>query len=154
MEIYRRPRRPLAHPAAWLQTGPLAADPDHVARTRPTLATGDAHLHRRHLDQSQRAMCAARAEDYYKARAKERMKRGTKADPVANCPQGSNGKARDEAGAAFGVSGKNVDRASHVLKGGCKELITAVKTALTTPTAPCGSVRRLHMAPGRSSRRW
>ena len=54
-------------------------------------------------------MCAAKVEDYYKARAKERQ--GTRTDIMDNCP--GSATARDEAGATFGVSGKNVDRASH-----------------------------------------
>jgi len=42
-------------------------------------------------------MCAAKAEEYYKARAKERQGTRTDLDAniVANCPQGSNGKARN-----------------------------------------------------------
>lgn len=73
------------------------------------------NLHRRHLNESQRAMVGARTKDRYAALAKKRMLAGKKADPVEDLPQGSKGKARDEAGAAVGVSGKSVDLASKVL---------------------------------------
>lgn len=60
-------------------------------------------------------MVAARARDYYEARAKERMLKG-KEHPVESLPQGDKGKARDLAGKAVGVSGKSVDYATKVFK--------------------------------------
>jgi len=46
----------------------------------------------------------------YDLAAKERMLAGKKADPVENLPQGGTGKACDEVGKVFGISGKSVDR--------------------------------------------
>lgn len=81
------------------------------------------NLHRRHLTPSQASMCAARAREIYEKQAKERMVAGTKTDPVENLPQG---KARDIAGKAFGVSGKSVDHAKRVIEKGIPELVKAV----------------------------
>jgi hypothetical protein len=66
--------------------------------------------HRRQLTTGQLSMVAARVRDIYDRQAKERMQAGVKTDPVANLPQGE-GKARDAAGKAVGVSGKTVDAA-------------------------------------------
>lgn len=80
------------------------------------------NLHRRHLDQSQRAMAAAKARDLFDARAKERQ--GKRTDLMDNCPECST--SRDEAGKAFRVSGKQVDRATKVIEAGCKRLVELV----------------------------
>jgi ParB-like chromosome segregation protein Spo0J len=84
------------------------------------------NLHRRHLDETQRAMVGGRAKGVYEKQAKERQSlsegRGVKG-PV-NCPD-LKGDARDKAGEAAGVSGKSVDRAAKVLASGSKELIAA-----------------------------
>lgn len=82
------------------------------------------NLHRRHLDASQRSMCAARLLDYYKEEAKARQ--GTRADLVEKLPQSNQGKARDQAGKDFGVSGKSVDAAKKVIDHGTPDLQAAV----------------------------
>ena len=54
-------------------------------------------------------MCAARAREIYERQAKERQQTRVGKQPgaeVENFPQLDKGKARDKAGAAFGVSGK------------------------------------------------
>ena len=56
------------------------------------------------------ALVADRARAIYDKKAKERMLAGKKQDPVANSPQGSSGKSRDELGKAFGISGNTVDK--------------------------------------------
>lgn len=82
------------------------------------------NLHRRHLDESQRALCAARAKSMFEAAARERMRRG-KEDPVANLPQG---KSRDQAAALMAVSPRSVEHASRVLRSGSPELVAAVES--------------------------
>ena len=84
------------------------------------------NLHRRHLTVSQAGMCAQRARAMYDEAAKERMKAGKKVDPVDNCAQGDTGRARDQVGKAFGVSGATVDRAAQVQREGIPEVIKAV----------------------------
>lgn len=84
---------------------------------------------RRHLNDSQRKMAAARAEPFYAAEAKKRQ--GTRVDLMADLPS-SDGRrrperpARDEAGAAFRVPGRGVQQAKTVQKAGSQKLIEAV----------------------------
>lgn len=88
------------------------------------------NLHRRHLDTSQRSMCAARLLDYYKGEAKARH--DTQAannfgyTTVEKLPPSNKGKARDQAGKDFGVSGKSVDAAKKVIDHGTPDLQAAV----------------------------
>jgi len=75
-------------------------------------------------------MVAARVREIFDERAKARrkatLKRGDKKPDVENLPQrDEQGKARDEAGEAFGVSGKQVDKATKVLSQGAKPLVEA-----------------------------
>jgi len=89
------------------------------------------NLHRRHLTVSQASMCAQRARSMYDEAAKERQKQSGKKHgkgPV-NCPEPipDTGDARDKVGEAFGVSGKSVDRAQHVVDHGIPELAEAVE---------------------------
>lgn len=81
-----------------------------------------AALLRRHLNESQRAMLAARLKPAYAKAASAREKSG-KADPRDNCPQG---RAADQAGDAVGVSGKSVQRAEKVIANGSAALQAAV----------------------------
>ena len=66
------------------------------------------------LEQSQLAMVGARRDDVFAERAKERQKerKGKQAGATpANLPELDTGDARDQAGAAVGVSGKSIDHA-------------------------------------------
>jgi len=100
-----------------------------------------ANLHRRHLTTQQRAFVGARARAIYDRQAKGRERsgkgadgsggRGKKKNPVAILPQGlvnANGKSRDAAGAAVGVSGKTLDKASRVQREGSEALVKACET--------------------------
>ena len=52
---------------------------------------------------------------WHAVRAKERMLAGMKrGDPVADSPEGDNGRARDHAARAVGVGGKLIDQAESV----------------------------------------
>jgi len=78
----------------------------------------------------QRSLVAAKA-DNFREKAKERQRASggdqSKKAVKENLPE-PNLQARDEAGKAFGVSGKSVDHAAKVLKHGSKELIGALET--------------------------
>jgi ParB-like chromosome segregation protein Spo0J len=78
------------------------------------------NLHRRHLDETQRAMVAGRSKALYEEAAKERQLRKPKSVPV-NLPE-QTGDARDKAGESVGVSGRSVDHAAKVIASGSKEL--------------------------------
>jgi hypothetical protein len=104
------------------------------------------NLHRRHLTASQLSIVADKARAMYDEQAKERMNAGKKGDPVENLPQG---KARDQAGKAVGVSGKLVDAARQVREHGIPELYTAVEEGrMAVTTAAVGGIPLRHVASG------
>ena len=84
------------------------------------------NLHRRHLDESQRAMVAARTAKWMEKEAAER--RGTRTDIQANLPGSQFGQTRDKAGALVNVSPRSVTNAAKVLRHGCDKLIELVDT--------------------------
>lgn len=121
---------------------PLTRD---VCPADPVAYVLSLNLHRRHLTPTQLSMVAARVEDLYAEKAKERQHDGqksggrghTKENLVENLPPSLDaGKARDQAAKAVGgVSGKSVGYAKTVLTKGTPELIKAVdqdKIAVST----------------------
>lgn len=101
-------------PAAPIRTSPASVD---TAATAADAVKTDGVVHRlnkskndvvlHHATNGQAA--AARIKEQYEKAAKERMESGKKPDPRANVPEG---RARDQAGKALGVSGRSVDYAS------------------------------------------
>lgn len=107
------------------------------------------NLHRRHLDESQRAMVAGRVEEIYASAAKERQKRKPASSVPVNLPEQKT-EAREAAGKALGVSGKSVDFAKKVLNEGTPELVravdrgeVAVSTAAVIASAPAKKQKQL-----------
>lgn len=97
---------------AWDEQGSLA---DFVASK---------NIHRRHLNESVRAIIGARLKSFYEKDAQERMLAGKAADPMANLPQGT---SRDLAAKAMNVSGRSVEAATKVIQQGVPELEKAVR---------------------------
>jgi N6-adenosine-specific RNA methylase IME4/ParB-like chromosome segregation protein Spo0J len=83
------------------------------------------NLHRRHLNESQRAMVAAEIEAYLAEQAKKRQ--GTRTDLGAILPPSEKGKARDKAAELVRVSGRSVSDAKKVRAEGSPELGEAVR---------------------------
>jgi len=76
------------------------------------------NLHRRHLNEAQRAAVAVEVKKLERKAAKERQKTSTGgSDPQLkeNLPEAGNGQARDIAAEKLGVSGRSVDHAENVL---------------------------------------
>ena len=88
------------------------------------------NLHRRHDSLGEKALCAARAKEYYEREAKERQRlsEGAGNKGPVNLPDLSKGDARDKAGEAFNVSGKTVDHGTTVIMKGVPELVDAVES--------------------------
>lgn len=82
---------------------------------------------RRQLSPSQLSMVGAKLREFYDTEAKERRVRKPVDSVVENLPQ-QNGKARDKAGKAVGVSGKSIDHATKVMKKGTPELQAATES--------------------------
>ncbi len=83
------------------------------------------NLHRRHLNESQRAMVGARLAKLQEAEAGQR--RGARTDFSANLPTSRFGDIRNQAGVQVNVSARSVGNALKVLRFGCEELIAAVE---------------------------
>ncbi|MCC6492063.1 MAG: hypothetical protein IT424_03475 [Pirellulales bacterium] len=91
------------------------------------------NLHRRHLDESQRAMIGLEVEKYHATLAKERQReaggdRRAKALVALLPPAPEKGRSRDKAAAAVGVSPRLVSFAKRVAQDGAPELAAAVSS--------------------------
>jgi predicted RNA methylase len=88
------------------------------------------NLKRRHLNESQRAMVAAKAKPFYDGEAADNRKAGAAAagsgKDRADLPSPS-GRSRDKAGKAVNVSGRSVAAAEKVQSKGSKKLVKAVE---------------------------
>ena len=92
------------------------------------------NFHRRHLTASQKAAIAAELLPHYEEEAKERLKTstgGSEPRPVAKLPQAENGKAREKAAEAVGVSPRYVSDAKK-LRDEQPEEFAAVKAGEKT----------------------
>ena len=83
------------------------------------------NLHRRHLNESQRAMVAAKLKEMLAPEALERQRTGRAADLGANLRQG---RSSERAAGLLNVSRRSVEHASKLLKRGDPELIHAVQS--------------------------
>lgn len=88
------------------------------------------NLKRRHLNESQRAMVAARVKPIYEKAAERRQKAGVVADP-----RGQKGSSAKLAAKDLHVGERTVMHASRVLEQATKELVHAVDTGLIAVTA-------------------
>ncbi len=84
------------------------------------------NLKRRHLNESQRALVAARLAKMMEAEAKKR--RGVRRELAANVQPTSRRRSADEAGATVNVSARLITYAIKVLREGCAELVAAVES--------------------------
>ena len=128
----------------------VPCDPDIVevdglpeAKDDPIAYVVSLNLHRRHLTPSQCAIASGKAEKASGTQeklAKERQKQSGKTHGrgqkvVANCPQAIEPKARDQAGKAFGISGKTHDAGVKVLDKGSAALVKAVESGEVSVSA-------------------
>lgn len=115
----------------WIACSRISKTPKTIVvnPTDPIAYVLSMNRERRHLDDGQAAMAGARGKELYERQANERLKESGKrfGKGVDNCPHpiADKGKARDKAGEAVGVSGRQVDRASRVLSHGSQALIDA-----------------------------
>jgi len=107
------------------------------------------NLKRRHLSTSQKATLAVNLKPMFEEQARERMLAGKAADPRADLPEGSKGKAIDKAAAAVGVSGRIVQDAEHVKKH-APEVFEEVKAGRMTVNAAKQEVSKRESQQGES----
>lgn len=84
------------------------------------------NLARRHLNESQRAMIAARALPIFEAQAKERQREGGRGKGMANVPEPQRGTSRDHAASQTNVGARTVQHAATVLAKATPEVVAAV----------------------------
>lgn len=92
------------------------------------------NLKRRHLDESQRAMVAARLRVIFAKANTTPEEKGEGGDSSANL-RSEKGKASEKAAAALNVSARSVEHAAKVLAAATEELISAVDTGVVAVSA-------------------
>jgi hypothetical protein len=101
------------------------------------------NLHRRHLNESQRAMVAARTAKLLENEALERQRQGGR-DLAANLQRGQAGRSGEKAGSWLNVSPRSVMHAAKVLRCGCPKLIALVDTGELAVSAAARLASRGH----------
>jgi hypothetical protein len=115
----------------WLACSKISKTPKTVVvnPSDPIAYVLSMNRERRHLDDGQAAMAGARGKELYERQAKERQGKRNDLTSGPIVPQVKQSqqvhRARDKAGEAVGVSGKQVDRATKVLTHGSRALIEA-----------------------------
>ena len=90
------------------------------------------NLHRRHLNEGQRAMVAANIKTHFEEEARQRKRAGKALDLRANLPEG---RPRKRAAKLLRVSPRTVETASKVIKRGSPELVQAVQEGMVSVAA-------------------
>ena len=88
------------------------------------------NMHRRHYNESQRAMVAARMIPLFAEQASENQKSGHKVD--ANTQQG---RCNDQVAALVNIGSRSVGSAKTIIDSGCKELIELVEAGIMRVSA-------------------
>jgi hypothetical protein len=94
------------------------------------------NLRRRHLNESQRAMLAARLKEALAGEIGQR--RGTRTDLSANWRGSQFGKAAEKAASLMNVSPRSVERAAKLLRAGDRRLIVLVESGKLAVSAAAG----------------
>lgn len=85
------------------------------------------NIHRRHLNETQRAFVGAELVPMYEAQAKERQREGGRAKGQANLPEAQTGQARDHAARAVNVSPRSIEAALKVKRDAAPEVLEAAR---------------------------
>src|SRR5581483_8076273 len=87
------------------------------------------NLHRRHLNESQRSLIAAKAKKFFEEGARQRslgnLKRGAAPPESANLRSREEGKAAERAATLLNVSPRSVEHASRVVERAAPEVVHA-----------------------------
>lgn len=83
------------------------------------------NLHRRHLDESQRALVGANIKTFFEEEARQRKRAGKAAELRADLPEAM--RPREQAAQLLNVSPRSVENANKVIKKGSPELVQAVQ---------------------------
>jgi DNA modification methylase len=106
----------------------------------PTAWVLSLNLHRRHLNESQRAMVGADAVPLFEAEA--RARRAAPRELRANLPEAEKGRARDKAAKTTKVSGRSVADAQKVKNQAAPEVAAAVRAGKLAVSAAAKITKR------------